>query len=158
MAYQVYGVKRNSLVWTSPITFVATSNAALQLGANVDFVDIDPDTLNICLSKLEEKLRCSVKNNKKPDFLTVVHFGGNPCDMKEIFNLSKKYGFKIIEDASHALGAFYDGCPIGNQRYSCASVFSFHPVKMITTGEGGALLLDASDKLELARQLCFMVL
>ncbi len=154
LAYQVHGIDNNSVLWTSPITFVATSNAALQLGAKIDFVDIDPDTLNICPKKLEKKLSHVAGTHDSPGFLTVVHFGGNPCDMKEIFKLSKKYKFKVIEDASHALGAFYNGYPIGDQRYSCASVFSFHPVKMITTGEGGALLLDSIGKLENARQLC----
>lgn len=137
LAYKVSGITKGSVVWTTPITFVATANMAVLLGAKVDFVDINPQTLNLCPKTLEEKLK---KNHTSmPDFVVVVHFGGSPCEMKGIYKLSKKYKFKIIEDSSHALGAVYDGMPIGGNDFSLASVFSFHPVKMITTGEGGAL-------------------
>ena len=145
LAYKVNGVKEGSLVWTTPITFAATANVALLLGAQIDFVDINAQTLNMCPIRLEEKLKKAQK--RLPDFVTVVHFAGNPCQMKEIFNLSKQYGFKIIEDSSHAMGAVYEGMPIGRNDFSLASVFSFHPVKMITTGEGGALTV-ASKKLK----------
>ncbi len=143
LAYQINGIQKGDLVWTTPITFVATCNAALHFGANIDFIDIDPETLNISPSLLEEKLRKAEYEARLPDFLTVVHFGGNPCEMKKIFNLSIKYGFKVIEDASHALGASYKNMMIGENNFSLASVFSFHPVKMITTGEGGAILLNS---------------
>ena len=141
LAYKVSGITEGSLVWTTPITFVATANIAMLLGAKLDFVDIDAQTLNLCPRRLEEKLK--KKHTRPPDYLVVVHFGGNPCEMKEIFKLSKQYGFKIIEDSSHALGAVYEEMPIGRNDYSLASVFSFHPVKMITTGEGGALMVGS---------------
>ena len=145
LGYKVSGITKGSVVWTTPITFVATANVAMLLGAKLDFVDIDPKTLNLCPRSLEEKLK---KNQTTPpNYLVVVHFGGNPCEMKKIFKLSKAYGFKIIEDSSHALVAVYEDMPIGQNDYSVASIFSFHPVKMITTGEGGALML-ASKKLK----------
>ena len=151
LAYMVNNISKDSKVWTSPLSFVATANTALMTGAEIDFVDIDSDTLNISPDKLEEKLKKS--KNKLPDLLTVVHFGGSPCEMKRIHQLSDKYGFKIIEDASHALGAKYQNSPIGSNSFSDGSVFSFHPVKMITTGEGGMLLLDTNEKMELAKNL-----
>lgn len=132
-------------VWTSPITFVASANCALYCGADVDFVDIDPMTFNLSIDALTEKLRQAEQLGCLPKVVIPVHFGGLPCDMKAIFRLSKQYGFKIIEDASHAIGAKYCGEPIGNCRYSDIAVFSFHPVKIITSGEGGmALTNDAS--------------
>jgi dTDP-4-amino-4,6-dideoxygalactose transaminase len=154
LAYQVLRIRKDSLVWTSPITFVATTNAALHFGAKIDFVDIDPNTLNICPILLEKKLiRAKEKASKLPDFVTVVHFGGSPCDMQKIYQLSEKYKFKIIEDASHAFGATIQNTKIGENRYSHASVFSFHPVKMITTGEGGALLLSSKEDYAEAKSL-----
>ena len=153
LAYQVNGIQNGNLVWTTPITFVATSNAALHFGAKIDFVDIDPETLNICPFLLEAKLKKAELFSNLPDFLTVVHFGGNPCDMKKIYDLSIKYGFKIIEDASHALGASYNNMMIGENNFSLASIFSFHPVKMITTGEGGAILLSSEKDQEKAFRL-----
>ena len=145
IAYQINGVGPDSLVWTTPITFAATVNAALLLGARIDFVDIDNASFNICPHLLEEKLVVAKKINAMPNFLIAVHFGGSPCDMRKLHQLSKEYNFKIIEDASHALGAFYKNSPIGQNKYSQASVFSFHPVKMITTGEGGSLLVNTSS-------------
>lgn len=145
LAYISADVKASSLVWTSPITFVATANTAMQLGAKIDFVDINPESLNICPQILEDKLKRAKEINRLPDVVTAVHFGGNPCDMDSIYTLSKKYGFKVIEDASHAFGATYNGSPIGGDGRSAASVFSFHPVKMITTGEGGALMLASEE-------------
>ena len=143
LAYQISGVESTSIVWTTPITFVATVNAALQFGARVDFVDIDPLTLNMCPHALEEKLRNIKRKSNLPNFVTVVHFAGSPCDLTKIFELSLQYGFKIIEDASHALGALYKNVTIGQNKFSEATVFSFHPVKMITTGEGGAIFLKS---------------
>ena len=145
LAYIFSDINASSLVWTSPITFVATANTAMQLGAKIDFVDINPDSLNICPQILEDKLKRAKQINRLPDVVTAVHFGGNPCDMDSIYTLSKKYGFKVIEDASHAFGASYNGTPIGGDKRSAASVFSFHPVKMITTGEGGALMLASEE-------------
>ena len=143
IAYQVNNISNKSLVWTSPISFVATTNTALTFGARIDFIDIDPSTLNLSPDLLEKKL---IDNkNQRPDFVSVVHFGGSPADLKKIFQLSNKFNFKIIEDASHALGAVFQGEPIGSNRYSDAVVFSFHPVKMITTGEGGALLVSSDE-------------
>ena len=145
LAYILADVNASSLVWTSPITFVATANTAMQLGAKIDFIDINPKTLNICPEILEDKLREAKQVGRLPHIVSAVHFGGNPCDMDSIHTLSKKYGFKVIEDASHAFGASYNGVPIGGDKRSIASVFSFHPVKMITTGEGGALIVESEE-------------
>ncbi len=130
------------LVWTTPITFVASSNCALYCGAEVDFVDIDPQTYNMGVDRLSAKLEQAKKNGRLPKVVIPVHLCGQPCDMEAIHALSKQYGFKIIEDASHAIGGRYKGEPIGNCRYSDITVFSFHPVKIITTGEGGMLLTN----------------
>ncbi len=136
------GVKKNDYVWTSPISFVASANCALLCGAKIDFVDIDLNTVNISTELLEKKLKTSQANNKLPKILIVVHFGGTSCDMKKIYQLSKIYKFKIIEDASHALGGKYKKKFIGNCEYSDLCVFSFHPVKIITSSEGGAVLTN----------------
>ena len=133
-------LKKNDLVWTSTNSFVASSNCALYCNAKIDFVDIDPKTFNISTDKLEAKLIKAKANKKIPKLLIVVHFAGNPCDMKKIYTLSKKYKFKIIEDASHAIGSRYFKEKIGNCRYSEMAIFSFHPIKIITTGEGGMVL------------------
>lgn len=125
------------VLWTSPNTFVASANCALYCNAKVDFVDIDPDTYNISIPKLEEKLRDAKKSGQLPKVVIPVHFSGQSCDMREIHSLSKEYGFKVIEDASHAIGGEYLSKPIGCCEYSDITVFSFHPVKIITTGEGG---------------------
>ena len=129
-------------LWTTPNTFVASANCALYCGAQVDFVDIDPRTYNLCPHKLEEKLRAAAKVGKLPKIVVPVHLAGQPCDMVAIHALGQKYGFKIIEDASHAIGGQYRGEPIGNGRYSDMTVFSFHPVKIITTAEGGMVLTN----------------
>ncbi len=134
------GLKKNDWLWTSANTFVASASCGLHCGAKVDLVDIDPFTNNICIKDLSKKLKISKKKNKLPKILVVVHFGGVPCEMKEIFKLSKKYNFKIIEDASHAFGSKYNNFKIGDCKYSDICVFSFHPIKTITTGEGGAIL------------------
>lgn len=125
------------LVWTSPNSFVASANCALYCGASVDFVDIELTTGNLCTSALEAKLLLASQQNKLPKVLIPVHFAGQPCDMKKIYQLSQQYGFHIIEDASHAIGARYQDMPVGNCQYSDICVFSFHPVKIITSGEGG---------------------
>lgn len=135
-------VKKGDSVWTSPNTFVASANCARYCGADVDFVDIDPLTLNMSVDALKTKLEHAEKAGRLPKVVIPVHFSGLPCDMKAIHALSKKYGFKIIEDASHAVGAEYDGKPVGSCEYSDITVFSFHPVKIITTGEGGMALTN----------------
>jgi len=124
-------------LWTSPITFVASSNCALYCGANVDFVDIDPKTFNLCAKALEKKLIQAEKVGKLPKIVIPVHLCGQSCDMKSIHELSVKYNFQIIEDASHAIGGKYGKENIGACQYSDITIFSFHPVKIITTGEGG---------------------
>lgn len=137
-------------LWTTPNTFVASANCGLYCGAQVDFVDTDPRTYNLCTAKLEEKLIQAEKAGKLPKIVLPVHLTGQPCDMAAIYALSQEYGFKIIEDASHAIGGQYKGDPIGNCRYSDITVFSFHPVKIITTAEGGMAL---TNNVELATRL-----
>ena len=136
------GVGKGDLVWTTPITFVASANCALYCGATIDFVDIDSRTYNMSVRCLEEKLALAEKIGKLPKVLIPVHLCGQPSDMASIYALSQKYGFKIIEDASHAIGGKYKGEPIGNCRYSDITVFSFHPVKIITTAEGGMAMTN----------------
>ncbi|TLU81989.1 MAG: UDP-4-amino-4,6-dideoxy-N-acetyl-beta-L-altrosamine transaminase [Chlorobium sp.] len=136
------GVGKADIVWTTPITFVASANCALYCGATVDFVDIDSCTYNLSVERLSEKLSIAEKRGKLPKVLIPVHLCGQPCDMEAIHSLSQQYGFKIIEDASHAIGGRYKNEPIGNCRYSDITVFSFHPVKIITTGEGGMALTN----------------
>jgi UDP-4-amino-4,6-dideoxy-N-acetyl-beta-L-altrosamine transaminase len=131
------GVGKGDVVWTSPITFVASANCALYCGATVDFVDIDSQTYNMCSERLAEKLAEAEKIGKLPKVVIPVHLCGQPCDMERIYKLGQQYGFKILEDASHAIGGRYKGQPIGNCQFSDIVVFSFHPVKIITTGEGG---------------------
>ena len=137
IACRALGVGQGDIVWTTPITFVASANCALYCGANVDFVDIDPRTYNMSPDRLAEKLDQAKKQGNLPKVVIPVHLCGQPCDMASIHELSNKYGFRIIEDASHAIGGKYKGEPIGNCRYSDITVFSFHPVKLITTSEGG---------------------
>ena len=132
-------------LWTTPNTFVASANCALYCGAKVDFVDIDPRTYNLCPQKLEAKLIAAEKVGKLPKIVVPVHLTGQPCDMAAIHALGQNYGFKIIEDASHAIGGKYKGEPIGNGRYSDITVFSFHPVKIITTAEGGMALTNSDE-------------
>lgn len=132
-------------LWTTPNTFVASANCGLYCGAQVDFVDIDPRTYNLCPRKLEEKLLQAEKEGLLPKIVVPVHLTGQPCDMEAIHALGQKYGFKIIEDASHAIGGRYKNAPVGNGRYSDITVFSFHPVKIITTGEGGMALTNDFD-------------
>lgn len=134
------GLGPGDRLWTSPITFVASANCALYCGATVDFVDIDPVSGNLCPKALEEKLIAAEKSGTLPKIVVPVHLCGEPCDMASIGALSSKYGFRVIEDASHAIGARYKGLPVGDCGYSDIVVFSFHPVKIITTGEGGIAL------------------
>ena len=147
-------LKKDDIIWTCPNTFVASANCAIYCGAKVDFVDINPDTFNMCTSKLEEKLIFARKTNKLPKAVIPVHFSGLSCDMEEIYNLSREYGFKIIEDASHAIGGTYKKFPVGSCKFSDITIFSFHPVKIITTGEGGMALTnnkEIAQNLELFR-------
>lgn len=134
-------------LWTSPNSFVASANCGLYCGANIDFVDIDPKTYNINIDLLSDKLKEAKKIGRLPKIIIPVHFAGQSCDMKAIYNLSLKYGFKIIEDASHAIGASYNETKVGSCKYSDVTVFSFHPVKIITTAEGGMALTN-DKKLE----------
>jgi UDP-4-amino-4,6-dideoxy-N-acetyl-beta-L-altrosamine transaminase len=142
IACLVLGVGKGDIVWTTPITFVASANSALYCGATIDFVDIDSQTYNMSVKCLEEKLAIAKKIGKLPKVVIPVNLSGQPCDMESIYALSQKYGFKIIEDASHAIGGKYKGEPIGNCRYSDITVFSFHPVKIITTAEGGMAMTN----------------
>ncbi|MBU0729449.1 MAG: UDP-4-amino-4,6-dideoxy-N-acetyl-beta-L-altrosamine transaminase [Proteobacteria bacterium] len=150
IACLVLGVGKGDLVWTTPITFVATANCALYCGAQVDFVDIDSRTYNLSVERLAEKLAHAEKIGTLPKVVIPVHMCGQPCDMAGIHSLSQRYGFKIIEDASHAIGGRYKNEPIGNCRYSDITVFSFHPVKIITCGEGGMALTNDT---QLAKRL-----
>jgi UDP-4-amino-4,6-dideoxy-N-acetyl-beta-L-altrosamine transaminase len=131
------GLGPGDRLWTTPITFVASANCALYCGAEVDFVDIDPRTYNMSVQALEAKLATAEREGRLPKVVVPVHLCGQPCDMEAIHALGRKYGFRIVEDASHAIGGSYKGEPIGNCRYSDITVFSFHPVKIITTAEGG---------------------
>jgi UDP-4-amino-4,6-dideoxy-N-acetyl-beta-L-altrosamine transaminase len=140
------GLGPGDWLWTTPNTFVASANCGLYCGAQVDFVDIDPRTYNLCAKALEQKLIAAEKAGRLPKIVVPVHLCGQPCDMQAIHALAQRYGFKIIEDASHAIGGKYLGEPIGNCRFSDITVFSFHPVKIITTAEGGMALTN-DDKL-----------
>ena len=138
-------LKAGDLLWTSPVTFVASANCGLYCGADVDFVDIDPRTYNLCPDALQHKLENAEQAGRLPQIVVAVHLCGQPCDMQRIHALSQRYGFRIIEDASHAIGGKYQDAYIGDGRYSEITVFSFHPVKIITTAEGGmALTNDAA--------------
>lgn len=148
------GLSEGDWLWTTPVTFVASANCGLYCGAQVDFVDIDPRTYNLCPQALETKLIAAERCGKLPKVLVAVHLCGQPCDMQSIHALSQRYGFKVIEDASHAIGGQYKGNYIGNSRYSDITVFSFHPVKIITTAEGGMALTNddrLAEKMNLYR-------
>jgi len=148
------GLGKGDWLWTSPNSFVASANCALYCGANVDFVDINIETYNICEKKLEEKLVIAKGKNKLPKILIPVHFGGLSCNMDKIYSLSKEYGFKIIEDASHAIGGNYLGKAIGSCLFSDITIFSFHPVKIITSGEGGIATTNSKilfEKMQILR-------
>lgn len=148
------GLGPGDRLWTSPITFVASANCGLYCGAQVDFVDIDPRSYNISVAALEQKLIAAERDGALPKVLVAVHLCGQPCEMAAIHALSQRYGFRIIEDASHAIGGKYKGEPIGNCRYSDITVFSFHPVKIITTAEGGVAVTNhagLAEKIALLR-------
>jgi UDP-4-amino-4,6-dideoxy-N-acetyl-beta-L-altrosamine transaminase len=150
LACLALGVGAKDLVWTSPISFVASANCARYCGADVDFVDIDPLTFNMSVERLAEKLE---QADRLPKVVIPVHMAGQSCDMREIHALSLRYGFRIIEDASHAIGGSYKGEKVGGCRFSDIAVFSFHPVKIITTGEGGMALTN--DR-ELAKRMALL--
>lgn len=137
IAYLALGLGKGDILWTTPNTFVATANAALFCGAEVDFVDIEATTYNLSVEKLAHKLEEAERTGKLPKIVVPVHFAGQSCDMKAIHALSLQYGFAIVEDASHAIGASYLGRKVGSCQYSDITIFSFHPVKIITTAEGG---------------------
>ncbi|MEQ7871406.1 UDP-4-amino-4,6-dideoxy-N-acetyl-beta-L-altrosamine transaminase [Chromohalobacter salexigens] len=148
------GLSEGDWLWTSPITFVASANCGCYCGAQVDFVDIDPHTYNLCPKALEAKLKDAEQEGRLPKVVVAVHLCGQPCDMQAIHELAQRYGFKIIEDASHAIGGKYQGEYIGNGRYSDVTVFSFHPVKIITTAEGGMALTNdrgLAERMDLLR-------
>lgn len=152
LACLALGVGPGDLVWTSPISFVASANCALYCGADVGFVDIDPVTRNMSVAALAERLAVAECDGRLPKVVVPVDFSGLPCDLEEIRSLADRYGFKIVSDSSHAVGATYCGEPIG--RYADISVFSFHPVKIVTTGEGGLCLTDdaaIADRIRLLR-------
>jgi UDP-4-amino-4,6-dideoxy-N-acetyl-beta-L-altrosamine transaminase len=139
------GLGPGDILWTSPNTFVATANCGLYCGASVDFVDIDPLTYNLSVHALAEKLIQAERTGRLPKVVIPVHFAGQPCEMSRLAELGREYGFTVIEDASHAIGGTYQGEPVGNCRYSDMTVFSFHPVKIITTGEGGVVTTNNTE-------------
>jgi UDP-4-amino-4,6-dideoxy-N-acetyl-beta-L-altrosamine transaminase len=148
------GLGENDYLWTTPNTFVASANCGLYCGAKIDFVDIDPLTYNLSSEELERKLIQAKKDKRLPKIVVPVHFSGQSCEMKKIHELSKQYGFFIIEDASHAIGGKYLNMPIGGCQYSDITIFSFHPVKIITTAEGGLATTNnkkLSEKMQLFR-------
>lgn len=154
LACLALGLGVGDRLWTSPVTFVASANCGLYCGADVDFVDIDPRTYNLCPLALERKLEKAEREDRLPKVLVAVHLCGQPCDMEAISALSKRYGFRVIEDASHAIGGKYQNGFIGNCQFSDITVFSFHPVKIITTAEGGMALTndhELADRMTLLR-------
>lgn len=153
LACLLLGVGPGDRVWTSPISFVASANCALYCGADVDFVDVDPRSGNMSVEALADQLVQAHQKGTLPKVIIPVHYAGQPCDMRAIGKLAQRYGVRVIEDASHALGATLEGCPVGDCQFSDITVFSFHPVKMITTGEGGALVTNDSVLAERARAL-----
>ncbi|MBE0417167.1 MAG: UDP-4-amino-4,6-dideoxy-N-acetyl-beta-L-altrosamine transaminase [Coriobacteriia bacterium] len=153
LAYLGLGLAPGDLLWTSPNTFVATANAARFCGADMGFVDIERDTLNMSVDALEARLADAERSGRLPDVVVPVHFGGAACDMMRISELSRRYGFTVVEDASHAIGGAYRGTPVGACERSSAAVFSFHPVKIVTTGEGGMVVTNDDAIAERARLL-----
>ena len=147
------GLGPGDWLWTSPITFVASANCGLYCGAQVDFVDIAPETLNMCPVALERKLLEAERSGRLPKIVIPVHLRGLSCDMQAIHTLAQRFGFKVIEDASHAIGGKYLGDPVGNCRYSDVTVFSFHPVKIITSAEGG---MATTNNPELAQRMAIL--
>lgn len=152
IACAALGLGPGDRLWTSPITFVASANCGLYCGAEVDFVDVDPETANLCPQALEARLREARAAGRLPKIVVPVHLTGEPCNMEAIWALADEYGFAVVEDASHAIGAWRAGAPVGSGR-SAAVVFSFHPVKIVTTGEGGAVVTNDP---ELARRMALL--
>ena len=144
-AVAALGLGQGDLMWTSPITFVASANCGRYVGADVDFVDIDADTFNMCPKALEEKLKTAAKSGRLPKVIIPVHMCGQSADMRKISELVRPYGIKIVEDASHAVGGSYLGKPVGSCQFSEITIFSFHPVKIITTAEGGMAMTNDSE-------------
>jgi UDP-4-amino-4,6-dideoxy-N-acetyl-beta-L-altrosamine transaminase len=153
LACLALGLGLGDWLWTTPITFVASANCARYCGAQVDFVDIDPITFNIDVGALSDKLSVAARQGRLPKIVVPVHMAGQSCDMRAIHDLARKYHFKVIEDASHAIGGKYLGEPVGSCRYSDITVFSFHPVKIITTAEGGVAV---TNDLQLARRMSLL--
>jgi UDP-4-amino-4,6-dideoxy-N-acetyl-beta-L-altrosamine transaminase len=154
LACLALGLGPGGRLWTSPTTFVASANCALYCAADVDFVDIDPRTYNLSVACLADKLADAEKSGTLPNIVVPVHLCGQSCDMESIHALSVRYGFRIIEDASHAIGAQYQERPVGSCQWSDITVFSFHPVKIVTTGEGGAALTNnphLADRMRMLR-------
>jgi len=154
IAVDALGLGEGDLMWTSPITFVASANCGRYCGSDVDFVDIDPQTFNMCPMALEVKLKVAARARRLPKVLVVVHMGGQSSDMERISTLARAHGIAIVEDASHAIGASYMGKPVGCCAYSDITVFSFHPVKIVTTAEGGMAVTNSKElagKMSLAR-------
>lgn len=154
IACHALGVEKGDIVWTSPVTFVASANCARYCGADVDFVDIDPVTYNMSVTRLERKLIEAKAIGRLPKVVIPVHLTGQSCEMEAISKLANDYNFKVIEDASHAVGGKYQDAPVGNCEYSDITVFSFHPVKIITTAEGGIAMTNdgaLAQKMQLAR-------
>ena len=155
LACRALSIKKNDIVWTVPNTYAASANCALECGAKIDFVDIDRKSWNISISQLEKKLKDSKAKDKLPKLLVLVHLAGTPNKLDKVRQLSKKYKFKIIEDASHAVGAKYKKNPIGSCKWSDLTIFSFHPVKIITSGEGGAVTTNnkkLAERIKLFRE------
>jgi UDP-4-amino-4,6-dideoxy-N-acetyl-beta-L-altrosamine transaminase len=147
------GLRHGDWLWTSPNTFVASANCGLYCGAQIDFVDIDPRTLNMSATALAKKLAAAKTAGKLPKIVIPVHFAGQSCDMDAIAELAREYGFRLIEDASHAIGGRYRGLPVGSCRYSDITVFSFHPVKIVTTAEGGMAVTNDAGLAERMKML-----
>ena len=150
IACMALGLGKGDVLWTTPNTFVASANCALYCGAEVDFVDIEADTYNMSVSALQKKLEAAQEAQRLPKVIVPVHFSGQPCDMKSIAALARQYGIAVIEDASHAIGASYEDTRVGDCAYSDMTVFSFHPVKIVTTAEGGMV---TTQDAELAKRL-----
>ncbi|MDO6774781.1 MULTISPECIES: UDP-4-amino-4,6-dideoxy-N-acetyl-beta-L-altrosamine transaminase [unclassified Shewanella] len=148
------GVTFKDTVWTSPISFVASSNCAVYCGATIDFVDINYETANLCPKALAKKLSQAALNNSLPKVIIAVHMAGHSCDMQSIAQLARQYGVKVIEDAAHAIGGRYLDFPIGSCQFSDITVFSFHPVKIITTGEGGVATTNDAKLAEAMKRSC----
>lgn len=153
LAARAAGFGEGDVLWTSPNTFVASANCALYCGGQVDFVDVDPETYNMSVVHLEEKLRLARDAGRLPKIVIPVHFAGQPCSMETVYRLAKEYGFTVVEDASHASGGRYKDVPVGACALSDMTVFSFHPVKIFTTGEGGMVLTNREDLYEKLKRL-----